>query len=357
MWFVSIILLNYNWRKFNISCIASILKQGHRDFEIIFVDNASTDWSLEEVEKAYGKEVNDKKIIIVKNKTNTWFAWGNNLWIQYASSKSKYICLLNNDTIVDKNWLLELTKWIESDRNLWAVGSLILDEGHEDEIKKQIFEDKKKFMLSVFWETVIEPIEKWELESWILYTNGLSGCCVMYKKWLIEKPFEDYYFAYAEDVYLSRKILLTGYSLWMCINSTINHFWSWSFGKSPSKVKLFNGNKNQIINFLLFYSTWTKIKLFPLFLLIQIWHLFINMPWERLKAKVSARGWIIKNYWEIKHTKLHMKSKINMTDRVFIRKLYSKFNDETYCAKFSKTKLKLIKNLNLIFKLYIWLLF
>ena len=68
---VSIILLNYNGIKFNIPCINSILKQSYQNFEIIFVDNVSTDKSLEEVKKTYQKEVQSKKIIIVENIKNT----------------------------------------------------------------------------------------------------------------------------------------------------------------------------------------------------------------------------------------------------------------------------------------------
>lgn len=352
MWFVSIILLNYNWEKFNKPCIDSILQQTYQNFEIIFVDNASTDNSLEEVKKYYPKEIQNRKIIIIESKENTWFAWGNNLWVQHASGKSEYICLLNNDTTVPNDRLKELVKGIESDKKLWAIGSLILDQWYEEEIKRQIFDKKKKFMLSVFGETIVEPIQKWELENGLLYTNWLSWCCVMYKKDIMNRPFEDYYFAYAEDVYLSWKIILAWYALWICINSTVNHFWSWSFGKKPSDLKLFHGNKNQIINFLIFYNIGYKIVLFPLFIIKETWHLFIWHARPRMKAKRKWWTRILKNRWKIQQTKKEIRKNRHIWDRVFIRKMYFKVSDIVYFNKQKKIIRIWLKIINSIFFLY-----
>ena len=76
---VSIILLNYNGKKFNKACIDSILKQSYQDFEIVFVDNISTDGSVKEVESLYAKEIAAKKIKIIRSAENTGFSGGNNL--------------------------------------------------------------------------------------------------------------------------------------------------------------------------------------------------------------------------------------------------------------------------------------
>ena len=123
---VSILLLNYNWKRFNKKCIDSILSQTYKDYEIIFIDNKSIDWSLEEIIDSYSSEIEKWIIKIIKNDDNYFFAWGNNIWAKYVNW-SDYIWLLNNDTVLDKNCLLELIKWIEFDGTLWAVSSLILD--------------------------------------------------------------------------------------------------------------------------------------------------------------------------------------------------------------------------------------
>jgi GT2 family glycosyltransferase len=124
---VSIILLNYNGKQFNKACIQSLLTQSYQNFEIIFTDNASQDGSVEEVEHIFSKEIEQIKIKIVRNKINYGFAEGNNKGIVHAHSNSIYICLLNNDTIVEKDWLKELIVGIQSDPKLGVVGSLVLD--------------------------------------------------------------------------------------------------------------------------------------------------------------------------------------------------------------------------------------
>jgi glycosyltransferase involved in cell wall biosynthesis len=54
---VSILLLNYNGKKFNQACIASILTQTYQHFEILFIDNASTDDSVAEVAHLFQNEI------------------------------------------------------------------------------------------------------------------------------------------------------------------------------------------------------------------------------------------------------------------------------------------------------------
>lgn len=352
--FVSIILVNYNWKNFNMPCIESILLQSYQKFEIIFVDNASTDWSVEEVERKYDKEINNKKIVIVKNKENTWFTWWNNLWAENANPKSEYICLLNNDTTVPKDRLEELVKWIESDDNLWAVWSLILDSGYEEKIKKQIFEDKSTSTLTILWENALQENDE---EKWILYTSVISGCCLLYKKEIMEKPFPEFYFAYGEDVWLWLFLCIQWYRLAICAKSIVNHFWSGSFGKKPSELKLFYGNRNQIINFLIFYKISTIIRLAPLFVINQISHIFLGASIQRIKAKIQSWQRIFKNRNNIVRLRNFIQDNRKVSDREMINLLSYKLTDNIFYANFGELTLKIINIVNNIFRLYILLFF
>ena len=353
MWFISIILLNYNGEKFNKPCIDSILLQDYQDFEIVFVDNASSDGSLEEVKNIYHKEIQNKKIIVIKNEVNTWFAWGNNLGVHHASKNSEYICLLNNDTTVPKNRLRELVKSIESDKHLWAVGSIILDRWHEDQIRKQIFHERYIYTSSIFWENILQHFSKKEYENNLAYSSVLSWCCFMYRKNIIENPFPDYYFAYAEDVYLSRYILKLWYRLAYSLNSFVHHYGSGSFGKTTSPLKLFHGNKNQIINFLIFYSIKDIILLFPLFIIREISHLFLSWWWKRLIAKIKAWKRICKHRKEIRESKQIIKSITKITEKKFISQLSCKLSDPNVSYyTFSKIQKTAIQIMNMIFLWY-----
>jgi GT2 family glycosyltransferase len=78
---LSIIIVNWNGKKWLEKCISSILSQSYSNFEIIFVDNASTDGSIEYLNEHFP----DPRIKIVKSPTNLGFAGGNNLGITYSS--------------------------------------------------------------------------------------------------------------------------------------------------------------------------------------------------------------------------------------------------------------------------------
>lgn len=107
---VSVILVNYNGKRYIDNLFQSLVKIQHEDFtyEVIFEDNNSTDDSVEYLKNSgYGEQCNLK---IVESKENLGFAGGNNLAVAHA--EGKYIILLNNDTAVDEYWLSEIYHFI-----------------------------------------------------------------------------------------------------------------------------------------------------------------------------------------------------------------------------------------------------
>lgn len=93
---VYIIILNWNGLRDTIECLESVKKIDYPNYEIIVVDNGSTDGSPEEIARLF------PEITLIRNKENLGYAEGNNVGIRYALRNSTdYILLLNNDTIVD----------------------------------------------------------------------------------------------------------------------------------------------------------------------------------------------------------------------------------------------------------------
>ena len=113
----SIIILTYNNLDKTKDCIESIRKYTDKDsYEIIVVDNNSTDDT-----KLFLEEQDDIKVIF--NESNVGFPMGCNIGI--ANAEETYdILLLNNDTIVTKNWLSNLKKCLYSDEKIGAVGAV-----------------------------------------------------------------------------------------------------------------------------------------------------------------------------------------------------------------------------------------
>lgn len=120
----SIILVNYNGKKYIDKLFSSLnnLNTPKEDYEVVFVDNNSSDDSLKYINENIDNYNFNLKI--VESKENLGFAGGNNLGVNEASGK--YIVLLNTDTTVDTEWLNELVKKISSDDTIGMVNSKLL---------------------------------------------------------------------------------------------------------------------------------------------------------------------------------------------------------------------------------------
>ena len=125
---VSIIIINYNTCKMTCECIDSIVEKTHGiSYEIILVDNASTDGSKEFFEK-------DERIAYIYSERNGGFGYGNNLGMKVA--KGKYFFLLNSDTLLVNNAVKEFFDYAEKDdKKRIDIDSLLKDKWF-DIIKK-----------------------------------------------------------------------------------------------------------------------------------------------------------------------------------------------------------------------------
>jgi len=125
---ISIIILNWNGKEMTEECLNSLLPQITTSFEVIVVDNGSTDGSLEYLKKKF------PFIKLIKNKENLGYAGGNNLGVKNA--KGNYVLILNNDIVLDNNFLKEILKhknkadilgvknyYYDKKNTIWAIGS------------------------------------------------------------------------------------------------------------------------------------------------------------------------------------------------------------------------------------------
>ena len=134
---VSIVVLNYNGEKHLPNCIRSVLQNRYPRFEVILVDNASTDSSIQPIQDQYGA---DPRLKIIISRMNLGYSGGNNLGFEY--SKGKYIVFLNNDTIVEPDWLIHLVKALELDSTIGIAQSLIYEiDGRSIQSAGWIFSD------------------------------------------------------------------------------------------------------------------------------------------------------------------------------------------------------------------------
>lgn len=131
---LSIIIVNYKTEELTSNCIDSVIKSNTKglDYEIILVDNASQDGSIEAIEKQF------PDVMIIKNTENMGFSKANNIGIK--ESKGDYILLLNSDTIVEQNTLKGAISFIKDHKHIGALGcKILLPSGKLDPACKRSF--------------------------------------------------------------------------------------------------------------------------------------------------------------------------------------------------------------------------
>lgn len=197
---ISIIILNWNGWEDTIECLESLYKINYLNYEVIVVDNGSTDQSVKMI-KDWSK---GRRLSIIENDKNYGFAGGNNIAMEKILKKaeSDYILLLNNDAVVDKKFLIELVKVSEEYKNVGIVGPKIYDYGSKD--KKNIVQSaggKINFYIGRFSHRGQKQIEKKQFER-IEKVDYVCGACLLIKIRVIKQIglLESKFFAYFEDV-------------------------------------------------------------------------------------------------------------------------------------------------------------
>ncbi|MCU7495313.1 MAG: glycosyltransferase [Ignavibacteria bacterium] len=117
--FVSIIILTFNGFEFNKECISSILKHTKQKYELIVVDNASSDATVGYLEKLQKEH---KNIKVIFNGTNLGFPAAINQALKAASGN--YVLIANNDIVVTEGWLKRMLEVAESDARTGIVGPI-----------------------------------------------------------------------------------------------------------------------------------------------------------------------------------------------------------------------------------------
>ncbi len=114
---VAIVVLNWNGKRLTVECLESLLRIDYRNYEILLVDNGSTDGSQECFRNRF------PEVELLENKENLGFAEGSNVGIRRAIDRqADYILLLNSDTVTHETFLSELVRVAESDPTIGFVG-------------------------------------------------------------------------------------------------------------------------------------------------------------------------------------------------------------------------------------------
>ena len=236
---VTIIILNYNRPHDTIECINSILDIDYPSYNIILVDNCSTDDSIE----IFNMKLTDFKVYSTPE--NMGYTGGINFGLKIAEKiPSDYILLLNNDTIVEKNFLSVLVSAIGNDKNVAAACGTILCEHNRNEIWYAGGEMIKWRGLAAHTGKGSEF--KSENLKTPVYTTFITGCMILLRwKYLNEIGYEDErFYMYLDDIELSSRIQRKGFKLLYVPNSIIYHK---VLNESESSFKLYYSVRNRLL--------------------------------------------------------------------------------------------------------------
>lgn len=232
---VNIIALNLNGWQDTLECLESLFKISYPHYKVIVVDNASEDGSVKRI-KGWVKKKSIKNFLLIENDKNYGFAKGNNIAIRQLLKKkqNQYILFLNNDAVVDKNFLSELIKVAESKTKIGIVGSKIY---YYPPKKKNVIQscgadiDFQTGKLVSYGDSEIDK-GQFNKTRKVGYVYGAS---MLVKQEIFDKVglFDEKFFAFEEDADLCFRAKQAGYSTFYSPKSIIWHKGEASVKKIP----------------------------------------------------------------------------------------------------------------------------
>jgi GT2 family glycosyltransferase len=310
--FVSVVILSFNAKKFIKPCVRSVLSSEYPHFEVIVVDNASTDGSFEVLLAEWSK---DARVKIIQNRRNIGFAAGNN--VGFKASQGEIVVFLNVDTRVDRKWLGKLVATLQGNRSLGAVQSKLLS-----------MKDPRKIDSLGGYLDTLGYVYSWG--EWYAVKPGAilrepfyaEGAAMAVKRdaanqaLLNDVPFDPDCFFFYDDSDLCWRLRLRGFSVALAKDSIVYHDRGYATGSLPSYA-VFNSARNRVSTLIKNYGTWSLLKSLPILVSLEFLRGVTYLPANPLNArsKFSALFWCLTHLAQIWRKRIIVQGSIrNVSD-------------------------------------------
>lgn len=280
---VSVIIVNWNGLEHLRTCIPAVVAQDYPNFEVIVVDNGSSDGSVAWVRS------NFPQVRLVCNDANLGFAAGNNQGFQIM--RGVYAALLNNDARPERGWLRALVRAAQSGKRVGMVASRVLLAHRPDLLDSAGIEVD---VLGIAWNRGFgTPVSQDPMERVEIF--GPAGSAALYLKAMLDEIgfFDERYFAYYEDVELAWRARRAG---WRCLyapDAIVVHQHS-ATGRSGSAFKSYHLSRNRIWTLIRHYPTRQFLVWWPFILLFDVasWlYPLLQGQASGLKGRIHAIRW------------------------------------------------------------------
>jgi GT2 family glycosyltransferase len=284
---VSVIIVNTNELHHLRKCLPAVTRQSYPDYEVIVVDNASTDGSLEFIEREF------PAVRIVRSSTNIGYTGANNLGFQ--ASNAAYLAVLNPDTEVDEDWLGELVGALEARPDVGLATSKILLMDQPDVI------NACGNVISVAGLTFCRGIGRPANEfSRVEEVPAVSGAAFLIRRSTLQEigPFDADFFIYLEETDLSLRALLAGYKCLYVPTSKLYHKYIFKF----SERKCFDIEKNRYYMLAKSFRFRTLLLISPILLFAEllIWGFMLTKGPRYVWQKLRSYAWLWHNRSKIR---------------------------------------------------------
>jgi GT2 family glycosyltransferase len=278
---LSVLIVNYKARAELQNCLESLYENTRvRPMEVIVVDNASDDGSVEMLEQ------NFPEVRVIANQENIGFARANNAAMRV--SQGRFSLLLNNDTLVQPGAVDTMLQLIIARDDVGAVGPLLRNDDGTVQISYGAMVDLHTEMWQRFLSTRYESGARWtrnKIERRSkdeAYVDWVSGACLLLRKELSGKKlfFDESFFMYLEDVDLCATVRELGYRVLYTPDAEIIHLKGKSVESNVERVAL-EYRRSQLYFYLKHYGR-GKLRLLKGYLLVKL-----MLGW--LKGKPAQR--------------------------------------------------------------------
>lgn len=221
---ISIIIATFNGQKYVSYCLNSIFDQNFQDFKVLIIDNGSTDDTVKIIKTNYQSQIANSKLKLIENKKNLGFGGGYNQGIRETIEDNKYILILNQDIILEKNFLEEAIKFLETHSRVGAVTGKLYYWDFEKNKKTNIIDSANGIKMFKN-RRAIETGQGEEDQGQSNETKevfGVTGACSIFNSQALKEIgiklkdtieyFDENFFAYKEDMDLSWRLRLYGWS-------------------------------------------------------------------------------------------------------------------------------------------------
>jgi GT2 family glycosyltransferase len=301
---VSIIILTYNNEKDLAECIPSILDQTYKNFELLIVDNGSTDGTIAYIKTHY------PEIKLIETGTNLGYAGGNNVGFQHANGD--YIVVVNPDTLVDPGWLTHLIQPFDDDHRIGITNSKVLEYDDRDHGSCGNTSHYTGLHFPRGMEKSASTFTKPEIVS------AISGCSFAIRKEVLSNlgGFDADYFLYLEDSDLSLRTRLAGYKILFTPESVIYH----KHKTVITPQKEYYLEKNRYMLLLKCYSMKLLVMMLPALVVTEMvtWTHATMSGRKFVYSKLMAYRWVLRNAGKIIEKRSDVKASKKIPDSEFL---------------------------------------